>query len=685
MRLLWRFILIWLIETGLLYALGSYYSNYTLTIPIFTSNVAPCLIVAFLPALLSSTLQLTLILTRLPVNVFTLLCVSFLAHAVILQVGTMWIPGFMLAPFYPNTALTALTVPVINLVVTVLVNLDDEYSFYEYTLHTTIRNWHRKRQASISRKSPGMVVIQIDGLSIACLNAAVKMGLMPAIKELINSNSHTLVHYECGLPSQTSSCQAGIMYGNNSEIPAFRWYDKLRRRVIVSNHLDDANLINNSVCNGNGLLRGGSSINNLLNGDAARSLLTLSTLTGNTCIPTIRAIDDLGSFWFNPYSFTRTICGVIGDLVLEITQSVRQRLRDEKPRIGRILNGQLFMRALTNIFLRDLSTHAVIQEVCRDTPVIYTTFMGYDQVAHHAGPDSNDALKTLSGLDRQVCHIQQAIKHLAISTYELIILSDHGQSFGATFRQRYMLSLQDLIGQLTGEIIRVSQTTNDTEKNTYTSVLIGELEFTQAGLASQPKTVVRRTAMQYVMRQLVRLSSPPVVEPLPVPQIVVCASGNLAHLYITSYCGIVTLDEVERLYPKLISGLLAHEGIGIIAGHTNTGDMIVTSACGSRNITINEVTGKDPLAQYEYPERRAIQLQKLMSFRNSGDLIIVSPVYLNGTVASYEELVGVHGGMGGKQLDAFILAPTQYELKDNAIVDSTQVYEELIKHRASFI
>ena len=46
-----------------------------------------------------------------------------------------------------------------------------------------------------------------------------------------------------------------------------------------------------------------------------------------------------------------------------------------------------------------------------------------------------------------------------------------------------------------------------------------------------------------------------------------------------------------------------------------------------------------------------------MDFPNAGDLMVISTVYPDGTVAALEELIGNHGGLGGEQTDAFIFHP----------------------------
>ena len=56
-------------------------------------------------------------------------------------------------------------------------------------------------------------------------------------------------------------------------------------------------------------------------------------------------------------------------------------------------------------------------------------------------------------------------------------------------------------------------------------------------------------------------------------------------------------------------------------------------------------------------ELRAWQLSRLADFEDSGDLILNSTLYPDGTVAALEELIGNHGGLGGEQTDAYLFHP----------------------------
>ena len=116
-----------------------------------------------------------------------------------------------------------------------------------------------------------------------------------------------------------------------------------------------------------------------------------------------------------------------------------------QPRIHRDLKYAL-VRAWGTVVQRDLQVAAVIADIYAGRPVGYTTFLAYDEVAHHSGVERADALSVLRQVDRQIGRIAKAAK-LAPRPYEFVVLSDHGQSQGATFRQRYEMSLEELVTQ----------------------------------------------------------------------------------------------------------------------------------------------------------------------------------------------------------------------------------------------
>ena len=122
-----------------------------------------------------------------------------------------------------------------------------------------------------------------------------------------------------------------------------------------------------------------------------------------------------------------------------------QLLRNERPRVRRY-GVYPFVRSATTSMLRELSTFTVAGDMFRGIPAVYTTYVAYDEVAHHSGTERGDALRVLRQIDRDIGRLIRVARE-APRPYHLVVLSDHGQTQGATFRQRYR---ESLVNWLTG-------------------------------------------------------------------------------------------------------------------------------------------------------------------------------------------------------------------------------------------
>ncbi|KOG90517.1 hypothetical protein ADK38_08300, partial [Streptomyces varsoviensis] len=149
------------------------------------------------------------------------------------------------------------------------------------------------------------------------------------------------------------------------------------------------------------------------------------------------------AYFCDPANAARTAAAFIAELFREIGQSLAARARRDRPRVGR---GGLypFIRAFATVVERDVVVAAVIGDILSGRTAVYADLVAYDEVAHHSGPRGRDTHQVLRRLDRSLALIAKVIDH-APRDYRLVLLSDHGQSPGATFAARYGLTLQDLV------------------------------------------------------------------------------------------------------------------------------------------------------------------------------------------------------------------------------------------------
>ncbi|HUT15666.1 MAG TPA: hypothetical protein VMY98_05415, partial [Anaerolineae bacterium] len=125
----------------------------------------------------------------------------------------------------------------------------------------------------------GFVIIQVDGLSYTHLRDAMKRGYAPYMQRTIRRNEFVMQPWHTGLPCTTPAVQAGIMFGNNEDIPAFRWYDKQSGDSVVCTMPGAVHSVQERISQGRrGILQGGSSFMNMFDGDASLSMFTLGAM-----------------------------------------------------------------------------------------------------------------------------------------------------------------------------------------------------------------------------------------------------------------------------------------------------------------------------------------------------------------------------------------------------------------------
>jgi hypothetical protein len=516
-------------------------------------------------------------------------------------------------------------------VLTALVNWLADAGSEDVFLGQALRQMARRHDGAPAAE-PGVLIVQLDGLSAPLLSWAVKAGNLPNLGQWLRTGTHALVPWHTGLPATTPASQAGILHGDFTQIPAFRWYEKDGARLVVTNRPRDAAEVEARLSTGRGLLAdGGVSISNVFSGDAPTSLLTFS----NAALPGRSARGYL-AFVASPYGFARAIVLSIGEMLKEIQQARRQRFRNVYPRVPRTA-AYVALRAVTNVLLRDLNVSLIAEQMSRGAPVIYCDFVDYDEVAHHAGPLRPEAMQTLEGLDRVLGTLHR-LARVAARDYRIVVLSDHGQSQGATFSQRYGVTLERLVGDLAGTGSDAATGGPDDEDWGRANTLL-------AGVSHQTRSCGPHTHR-------------------PRGEVVTVAAGNLAMLYFTAVPGRADLATIEALRP----GLVVAEG---------PDGPVAIGPAGRHTLRDGRVEGADPLPAYG--PSAAADLLAHQAMAHVGDLVVLSRVD-PGTdeVAAFEELVGSHGGIGGWQSEAVLVHPADWPVLSTPPPGPVGVHRQLI-------
>lgn len=676
-RFVVRFVLLWLVDALSLLLTAAILPGMEFVSIGGTAAWVVAVSAALVMALVNLLIRPLILLLARPLGFFVMFVVGFIVNALVLLItANLLTPAFKLGGLL-EAIVASILLAIINAVLTGIIEVDDEGSFYQNRIERVAK---RETFRGAAEPGRGLVMVEIDGLSYHHIQKALADGLMPTVQQMIDEEGYVLSKVDCGIPSQTSACQAGIMFGDNTDIPAFRWYDKTEGRLIVSTK--DATYLNARYAKGNGLMRGGSSIGNMLNGDAEKSLLTVADIKTADKEQQKRRAEDIRLLMLHPYFFMRTIALFFGNVLRELWEGWQQRRKNVTPRLNRLHGGYPFIRAATSTLVRDLTANLTILDIVRGSPSIYITWPGYDEVAHHSGPWTSDAFGELKRYDRVIARVHRAVQERAPRPYDLILLSDHGQSFGPTFKMRYGVSLKEFIEQHLPQGVTVAQSMGGDTGMTSLAGVSGELANIQEQEGGATGRAVAKQGQKLIDKGAKSAEAAQADTPA---QVTAYGSGNLAQVYFDLYPRKITLSELNAAYPGMVDALVQHEGIGLVCGYLDDGTPVALSKAGQRNLYTDEVTGEDPLKPYapEDPkafghasiEKRIWQVRRVMDFPHAGDLMVISSVYPDGTVAALEELIGNHGGIGGEQTDAFIFHPPDFEVPDTR--NSTDVFHIL--------
>ena len=564
---------------------------------------------------------------------------------------------------------------IVNTVLTAVFSISSDDSYFAVLMQQVVTG----REGVTRTDQPGLVVIQIDGLAQPILARQVRAGRVPNLARWVRSGRYRLDGWEALLPPTTPASQAGILHGNNNGIPAFRWYEKENGRLMVANHPADATEIAARISNGEGLLSNdGASVGNLFSGDAARSYITMATIKDKS--QGLGQSRTFMSFFASPYNYLATAVRFGAEIGKEYVQARRQRRAGIEPLMHRGMPYPV-ARAATNVALRDLSTALVIEEMYRGTPVIYVDFTDYDEIAHHSGPERPETFDALDGVDRAIATIEKAAA-TAPRPYRLVVVSDHGQTLGATFLQRYGVTLGDVIRELMGGEAQLEQVTARVEEWGNTNAFLSELTRVKGISGGLARTALRSQTSDGVVElgpageaaggEATRTGAE---APTERPDLIAIASGNLGLVYFPQMPGRVTLEQLAVTYPGLLDALAGHPGIGAILVSSEAHGSLVIGHAGINYLAEGRVEGVDPVAQYGGRSREAIL--RLDGMDHVPDLSIISlydPVFEE--AAAFEELIGSHGGLGGPQTQGLLLHPAEWEL-DEEVVGAEAVYRQI--------
>jgi uncharacterized membrane protein YvlD (DUF360 family) len=580
---------------------------------------------------------------RLPLTLLFGFVLILCLDALMLLLADRVTDGRLEIDSFGSALLVALLASAVSVVIEIGIGTNDDDRY----MLLVIERVARRSKDRVRTDVPGIVFLEIDGLALPVLRRAMRDGSAPNMARWLEDGTHRLAEWETDLSSQTGASQAGILLGSNDDIPAFRWVEKESGRLMTCSAPEDCAEIERRHLADHGLLAGGgASRGNLLSGGADHLILTVSRIEAEK-----KANPGYRAFFANGFNVTRELVLFFWELVLEWTAALRAARRDVRPR-GHRGGKYPFLRAVMCVVVRDLIVYGVLTDMMTGRPAVYATFSSYDEVAHHSGLERADTLEALRKLDEQFGRIERA-RRFAARPYEIVVLSDHGQTQGATFKQRNGYSLSELV-ERSVEHARVSDLAGGDEQEAMVGSAVGE------ATGTQPKREKNDVGGE---------------------EVVVLGSGNLGLVYLMEEKRRLLLEEIEERHPRLIPALREHPHVGWLLVRSRADGPVVLGGKGVRHLADGRLEGEDPLAPF--PPRASSHLLRTDGFEHVADIMVGSyydPQLDEG--CAFEELISFHGGIGGPQTRPFLLYPVALPLPDEEIVGAEAVNRVLRDWRA---
>ena len=469
----------------------------------------------------------------------------------------------------------------------------------------------------------GLVIMHIDGVGYRFLQRALERGRMPKLAALMKAEGYEALPYRCGIPSTTPFCQAGILYGDNSEIPSYRWWDKEANLLVAFGHGSSFKRVADRYFRGRVPLTQDGAVIGSCYPAGAKDTFALAYRERDTT-----QVSGVGSglamilaFFSSPLRVASWLRHGVMAITETAAMTIRARLQGRHPERSYVISDML-----EELFLHHLARYALRQAMRKGFPTIYAGFYAYDETAHAFGPEDDYSYRMLGHLDHTIGEIAEhrAGNPRTPADYELVILSDHGQVESEPFKHTDGKTLGEIIsGWLPDHAIQ---------------------EYKGGRYGPEPDAAAGQIALTY--------------------------SGGLAHLYLTNVPGRLSASDLDSRFPGLIDRVAALDRIAFVMlrdGPTGT------LASRQGRVELGSAAASELLARYDDPAILGPQLEFLNSFQRSGEMVIFGE-YRNDLQVNFEHQVGGHGSIGGDQVLPFMVAKREWALDTAGIRGAKDVY-----------
>jgi hypothetical protein len=527
----------------------------------------------------------------------------------------------------------------------------------------------------------GFIAVQIDGLGYYVIKGALTRRYLPFLRKLVRRRGWGLHRYRVGLPATTPASQLAVMYGDNYDVPGFRWLEKDTRTLRITKSAAVCAQVEKRIRGrGNrGILEHGASYCNMFAGDAASSTLTLSTL-GESRGERLRWRDVLLFFLLSIGLWFRVLFLSVWETLLELYDHLKA-IQDGRP--TRDEGVFPIIRAITNVVFREIATQGCLLDIYRGVPFVYLNYSGYDEVAHHRGPNSTYAKIILRSIDRQVKKIVRATERYGARPYDVILLSDHGQSTTIPWEHLHGQSLTEFILENVAATRLYRLGADHRAKQVGRSLAFAswlrELEWMLPRSLGKIVSTVAGWMSDRLPDEAAEIDWTADAE------LMVAPTGSLAHVYFTSIEQPLCIEEIRADHGPLVDALTRHPSIAAIAARASGGAVEVMSKRGSMRVEPDgkqHCIGDHPLDFYMEGRELLPEVVRLVTMPHAGDLVLFSAKN-KGRVVNFQVEMGSHGGLHLDEQSGFIMVPPGIEFDFSGVRSIRDLHSLFARYHAS--
>ena len=451
--------------------------------------------------------------------------------------------------------------------------------------------------------APGLVLIQIDGLSFKQYSRGLHESNLPFLRSLREKQNYKDYAHYSGMPSNTPAVQGELFYGVKGCVPAFNFVDRQSGETFLMFDPKCAHEIETRISQGAvPLLKGGSSYSNIFTGGAEESHYCAAGGGYSRLFKIFNPLTWLLIFIFHLNIFFRTLILLLIEMIIGVIDFVRGALTGKKV----VMEFQFILaRAIICVLLRELVVLGGKIDIARGLPVIHLNFAGYDEQSHRRGPSSKFAHWSLRGIDDAVARVWKAARLAERRDYDIWIYSDHGQEDAIPYAVENGQSIEEAIAKIFGELVK-----------------------------------------ERISKSKIRFSHDERVEHAS-PKVIAVGMGPIVHIYPSEELSSEERERVisELLHTAKIPVVLIPKEAGQVEARTLKGKFMLPEAA-------SEILGKD----HPCLKEAACDLVALCDHPSAGT-IIISGWCQGKKLITFASENGCHAGYGPEETRGFALLP----------------------------